>query len=415
MPQEDLAERAGLSVAGLSALENGRRQAPYRHTVTLLASALGLSSPETARLEAAIVRVRVTAPATAPAPDGQGQESAPAQQTGGDASPPAPAPQPPRTNLPAALSSFIGREREQGGCARLAGRRRLVTLTGTGGVGKTRLALAVAGSCVDAYPDGVWLVELAPLADPALVPGAVAQVLGLREEPGRPSWPRCSATSSSGSCCWCWTIVSIWWRPAPRWRARCCGRCPPCASWPPAGRRWAWQGRQRYRVPSLSVPTRAPAATRAGRQLRGGAAVRGARAGAAGRLRADRAQCAGGGGDLRAAGWHPAGDRAGGGAGGQPGRWTAIAARLDQTASGCSPGWTAIPPCPPADPARGPGLELGPARARRSGRCCAGSRYSRAAGRWRRRRRSCAGDGIETREVLDLLDAPGEQVAGAGG
>ena len=185
--QEELAERAGLSVAGLSALENGRRQAPYRHTVTLLASALGLSAPETALLEVAIVRVRVTAPATAPAPCVQDQGTTADSETGEGASPPAAASQPPRTNLPIALTSFIGREHEQDEVrALLQGAARLVTLTGAGGAGKTRLALAVADVALSAYPDGVWLVELASLADPALVIGTVAQVLGLREEPHRP-------------------------------------------------------------------------------------------------------------------------------------------------------------------------------------------------------------------------------------
>ena len=68
-----------------------------------------------------------------------------------------------------------------------AGRRtRLLTLTGPGGTGKTRLALQAAADALEAYPDGVWLVELAALADPALVPQAVAAAVGVREEPGRP-------------------------------------------------------------------------------------------------------------------------------------------------------------------------------------------------------------------------------------
>src|SRR6185437_12873063 len=69
---------------------------------------------------------------------------------------------------------------------RLLQTERLVTLTGAGGCGKTRLALQVAADLVEAYPDGVWLVELAPLADPDLIPGVVAAALAAREVPGEP-------------------------------------------------------------------------------------------------------------------------------------------------------------------------------------------------------------------------------------
>jgi predicted ATPase/class 3 adenylate cyclase len=95
-------------------------------------------------------------------------------------------------NLPQQLTSFVGRERDITKVKRmLAGgpgvRRaaRLLTLTGVGGTGKTRLALQVAAELLDGERDGVWLVELAPLADPALVPEVVASVLGIREELGK--------------------------------------------------------------------------------------------------------------------------------------------------------------------------------------------------------------------------------------
>jgi hypothetical protein len=68
---------------------------------------------------------------------------------------------------------------------------RLLTLTGTGGTGKTRLALEVAAGLLGHYPQGVWLAELAPLADPAGVPAAVAAALGIREEAGQPLLPGC--------------------------------------------------------------------------------------------------------------------------------------------------------------------------------------------------------------------------------
>ena len=92
----------------------------------------------------------------------------------------------PRHNLPAELSSFIGRRQELGLVRGLLGTSRLVTLTGPGGVGKTRLCLQVARAVVSDYPDGVGVVHLAPLADPLLVPQAVAAVVGVRERPGRP-------------------------------------------------------------------------------------------------------------------------------------------------------------------------------------------------------------------------------------
>jgi non-specific serine/threonine protein kinase len=94
-------------------------------------------------------------------------------------------PERPPNNLPLELSSFVGRERELAEVERLLVNTRLLTLTGSGGCGKTRLALAVAAELVEGLEDGVWLVELAPLADPSLVPQAVASTLGVREQPGR--------------------------------------------------------------------------------------------------------------------------------------------------------------------------------------------------------------------------------------
>src|SRR5437762_13602002 len=88
-------------------------------------------------------------------------------------------------NLPRQLTSFVGRERELGEVKRLLGTAPLLTLTGAGGRGKTRLALQVVADAMDTYAGGVWLVELAPLGDAALVPQAVATALGVREAPGR--------------------------------------------------------------------------------------------------------------------------------------------------------------------------------------------------------------------------------------
>jgi predicted ATPase/class 3 adenylate cyclase/DNA-binding CsgD family transcriptional regulator len=87
-------------------------------------------------------------------------------------------------NLPAQLSAFIGRDREVSEVRALVESARLVTLTGAGGCGKTRLALQVAAELLDGSGDGVWLAELAAVADPALVASAVAVALGIREQPG---------------------------------------------------------------------------------------------------------------------------------------------------------------------------------------------------------------------------------------
>jgi predicted ATPase/DNA-binding CsgD family transcriptional regulator len=89
-------------------------------------------------------------------------------------------------NLPLQLTSFIGREREMAQIGELLDANRLLTLTGPGGSGKTRLALAVASEAAHSFEDGVWLVELASLSDPDLVGQAVASVLGVRETPGTP-------------------------------------------------------------------------------------------------------------------------------------------------------------------------------------------------------------------------------------
>jgi predicted ATPase/DNA-binding CsgD family transcriptional regulator/DNA-binding XRE family transcriptional regulator/Tfp pilus assembly protein PilF len=160
LTQAALAERAGLSVRGLSDLERGARRLPHPGTMQRLAGALALGQAERAALLAAGRHTGV--------PSGG--------RPAGDR--PAPA-------LPVPLTSFVGRERELAEVRRLLGSVRLLTLTGTGGVGKTRLALELAHTLADTYPDGVWLVELASLGDQNLVPRAVAGVLGVPEQSRR--------------------------------------------------------------------------------------------------------------------------------------------------------------------------------------------------------------------------------------
>src|SRR5258707_6268276 len=89
-------------------------------------------------------------------------------------------------NLPYQLTSFVGREQEIAQLKELVTANRLVTLTGAGGAGKTRLAIEATSRLVDAFPDGVWLVELAALSDARLVPQAVAQALALPAQAATP-------------------------------------------------------------------------------------------------------------------------------------------------------------------------------------------------------------------------------------
>ena len=175
LTQEVLAERAGLSRRGIADLERGARSAPYRDTVERLASALALSDSQhqtflnAARRSTAPrrQRLRLSESAVAALPSNRGAA--------------------PRHNLPVQPTSFVGRRSEQTRLAELLESCPLVTLVGPGGVGKTRLALEVAASVTELFPDGVWLVELAPLSEGGgsnLVPQTVAAVLGVQQHSG---------------------------------------------------------------------------------------------------------------------------------------------------------------------------------------------------------------------------------------
>jgi non-specific serine/threonine protein kinase len=110
---------------------------------------------------------------------GEARAALEAVQSDPSIAPPAP---PAAHNLPLQLTRFIGREREIAEVNSLMATERLVTLTGAGGAGKTRLALQIAQGLVENFPHGIWLIELAPLADPELIPHTIASTVGVRVE-----------------------------------------------------------------------------------------------------------------------------------------------------------------------------------------------------------------------------------------
>ena len=167
---------------------------------------MNLSAAERERLLAAAVAGRATAP-KAPDP----AFSAP---------------------LPARLTSLVGREREVAEVQDLVLVRRLVTLTGAGGVGKTTLALAVATEVQGRFTDGMTLVEFATLAEDQPVPQAVATVLGVHERPGEPTLAAlCRVLRHDPVCSWSWTTASTCCSAPPNSPRRCSGRVQTCTCW----------------------------------------------------------------------------------------------------------------------------------------------------------------------------------------
>ena len=150
----------------------------------------------------------------------------------------------------------MGREREMAEVERSLASTRLLTLTGAGGSGKTRLALEVARDLVGAYPDGVWLVELAPLSEEALVPKAVAEALGVPERPAQPLTDTLAEVlRRQASCSSSWTTASTSWRlPRISWTG-CSTRARTCVSWPPAAKPSGWKVRQGGSCPRSRCPS----------------------------------------------------------------------------------------------------------------------------------------------------------------
>jgi len=180
LSQEALAERARISLDTIGALERGRRQAPHRETLALICDGLGLVPDDRARLETAAAASRkvglprINETDRIAGPVGNAEAAAQAE-----------APH----NLPYALNSFRGRESDLEALTKLLHARRLLTLHGAGGVGKTRLAIEAAHALLawDGFRDGVWFVDMAAVADPEAVSASVAHTLGLREIPNEPA------------------------------------------------------------------------------------------------------------------------------------------------------------------------------------------------------------------------------------
>ena len=189
LTQKEIAHSAGCSLSTIRKLEAGERR-PSRQVAELLANHLEIEPGEREKFVRfardsegpASVTTKYRLP-TAERPLGGKRNNL--QLTAG--SPITPHSSQPPTNLPAPLTSFVGRKAELERARQALWRMdtRLITMTGPGGTGKTRLASQVAVSVLDDFQDGVFFVELAPLTDPALVPTAIAQALGLTEAASR--------------------------------------------------------------------------------------------------------------------------------------------------------------------------------------------------------------------------------------
>jgi predicted ATPase/DNA-binding XRE family transcriptional regulator len=166
LSQEQLAERARIGAKTVGAYERGDRRGPHRDTLALIVEALGVTGAACDELVAAADEARHRGPREI------GQLSA-----GEFAMHP--------YNLPSPRTTFVGRERELAEVKDLVERYRLLTLVGSGGVGKTRLAIAAGAELLDRFPDGVCFVDFAPIRDPVLVSSIVAQALGMSQQQGR--------------------------------------------------------------------------------------------------------------------------------------------------------------------------------------------------------------------------------------
>lgn len=172
MSQEELAERARLSVESISALERGRRKQPYRVTIHQLADAMGLTAAQRHELVAAAARSK---PGQRAAITYDSTDAEEALSPG------------PSHNLPNSATTLLGRTRDLEQLGSLLAERRLVTVVGAGGVGKTRVALELARTHFQKTAQTTWFIDLAPLRDGELVASTVSTTIGAASRTDRPA------------------------------------------------------------------------------------------------------------------------------------------------------------------------------------------------------------------------------------
>jgi predicted ATPase/DNA-binding XRE family transcriptional regulator len=249
LTQEDLALQIGCALVTLRKIETGERR-PSKPILERLAAILSIPPAEQ---PAFMAYARSVYPGDAPSRHPAAPHTAPSDLA--DHTPWQTSERSARAdNLPLQLTSFIGREREIAAVRQRLSETRLLTLTGSGGAGKTRLALEAAAGLLSDFVDGVWWVELASLTDPALVPQAVGAALGLRDEAKRPLLDQLSdhlcakrlllvLDNCEHLIAACATCADVLLHAAPELRVLVTSREP-----------LAIAGETTYRVPSLQVP-----------------------------------------------------------------------------------------------------------------------------------------------------------------
>jgi predicted ATPase/plasmid maintenance system antidote protein VapI len=232
--QEALAERAKISVGAVGALEQGARRAPYRDTVSRLADALGVSPEVRRELEAAAERGRGR------------QDRLEAQSIS-------------KNNLPTGLTSFLGRQDEIARIEEMLETSRLVTLTGSGGIGKTRLAIEAGRDLLEQRKhEEIWFVDLSALHDASFVAATIADVLGLSAPPVELSLPSLEASLRRRACLLildnCEHLVDV----VAEVASALLRTCPGISILATSRERLAIEGERVHRLPSLAVPATAP-------------------------------------------------------------------------------------------------------------------------------------------------------------